>query len=85
MARAESLFCPVYKKANSRVEDALTLRELFSKGALLTLRESNLIGHSQTSLNLGSSRSSENSRISRVRDKQLTEKAGKQVCTICNK
>lgn len=34
------------------MRNPLTLGELFSKEALLTLKESNLIRHSQTSLNL---------------------------------
>lgn len=67
------------------MRNPLTLGELFSKAALLTLKESNLTGHSQTSLNPESPRSSENSRISRVRDEQLPEKAEKQVCTMYNK
>lgn len=70
------------------MRNPLTLGELFSEEALLTLKESDLIGRSQTSLNPESSRSSENSRISRVRDEQLPEKAEKQVlhvCTMCNK
>lgn len=67
------------------MRNLLTLGELFSKEALLILKESKLVGHSQTSLNPESSKSSENSRISRVRDEQLPEKAEKQVCTMCNK
>lgn len=56
------------------MRNPLTLGELFSKEALLTLKEFNLIGHSQTSLNPESSRSSENSRISRVRDELIARK-----------
>lgn len=61
------------------MRNPLTLGELFSEEALLALKDSDLIGHSQTSLNPESPRSSENSRISRLRDEQLPEKAEKQV------